>query len=174
MLCRVEMPANEHIFGRFYRYRTTHTATGSAKPGIWLFPLLGIVLILLLFLNGVNLLFCGIAALLLCGIVYYTYWMKPASIFHKQPGAALQTEVTVFTPTGFNRSVRSEEGGSPDNTSASYSSLVKAVETKQDFYLFTGQTQAYLIDKNYITDGTAEELRAVLLKEMGAKFVFQA
>ena len=29
MLCRIEMPANEQIYGRFYRYRMLHPQKGG-------------------------------------------------------------------------------------------------------------------------------------------------
>lgn len=170
MLCRIEMPTNEQIFGRFYRYRILK-GTGNSRLSIIVLPVLIVVFSLFLFFTGMSPVVSGGLILLAVGYVVFTLVMKPNSIFRQKAGAALQTEVYIFTENGFTRSVRSEEGGMPDNLSAQYDILVKAVETKQDFYLFTSQTQAYLVDKEYFTKGTPEELRATLQKKLGAKFV---
>lgn len=168
MLCRVEMPNNEQIFGRFYRYRMFH---GGASGGVGFFtlPVVLFILCACLFVGGTDYFFP--TALLAVGVFYtlYLLYLKPVLRFRAKPGAALLTEVTVFTGTGLTHSVRSEEGGLPDNQSISYDGLLKAVETSQDFYLFTAPDQAILIDKTYFTNGSPEELREMLKTAMGER-----
>lgn len=170
MLCRVEVPANEQLYGRFYRYRMLHRNGRLSIWGILAFPLLVLTAGVLLWGGGF-----GLVAPLVFGAVaaaylgYMLYWV-PNRRFREKPGAALQTEVYIFTESGYTRSVHSEEGGLPENASGRYDSLYAAVETRHDFFLFTGPSQAYLIDKAYFTNGTAEDLRALLRQGMGGKF----
>ncbi len=169
MLCRVEMPTNEQIFGRFYRYKFRHGAQGGRSS---LLLMSGVILIFcaVLLFSGGGLTLPLILLVVLGAYFLYMLFLRPASLFKQKPGAALQTEVTIFTPSGFNRSVTSEEGGQPETASMQYSALHMAVETKQDFYLYTSPTQAYLIDKAYFTKGSPEELRETLKAALGSKF----
>jgi hypothetical protein len=169
MLCRVEMPFNEQIFGRFYRYRMLRLR-GGGRAGVILLPVAAAAVLLLTLAADLSPLLPLAALALAGGWIGYTLYARPNSIFRGRGGAALQTEVTVFTETGFNRSVKSEEGGLPENTSGNYSALTLAVETSRDFYLFTSPAQAYLMDKAYFTKGSPEELRRILRKGMGGKF----
>lgn len=170
MLCRVEMPANEQIFGRFYRYKLLHNIGGSSRLGFFILPLLALF-ILWFSWSSMGVPTIGIIAVVFVAAYFiFTLYVKPGQIFRKKGGAALNTEITIFTDTGFTRSVRSEEGGFPENSSSQYSALTMAVETNKDFYLFTGPSQAYMVDKAYFTKGTVEDLRATLDAKMGAKF----
>lgn len=170
MLCRVEMPANEQIYGRFYRYKLMHNIGGGGRTALILMPILAVVALLLTW-DGQNVPVVGLAAIAaVAGYFIYTLVMKPNQLFRKQAGAAMNTEVTIFTDTGFTRSVRNEEGGLPDNMSAQYSALSKVVETGKDFFLFTGPSQAFLIDKEYFTKGSPEELRVTMRKKLGKSF----
>ncbi|MDL2294457.1 YcxB family protein [Ruminococcaceae bacterium OttesenSCG-928-D13] len=167
MLCRVEMPANEQIFGRFYRYRMMHS---GGKGGVIAMPLiLGALLVCMLLMN-ISLIVVGATALLVVGYLVFTFYLKPARQFRSQPGAALKTEVTILNENSITRSVRSEEGGMPDNMSMQYTALHHAVETGRDFYLFTSPTQALLLDKEFFTKGDPADLRKVLQAKLGAKF----
>lgn len=171
MLCRVEMPTNEQIYGRFYRYRILHQP-GGGRLGIILMPLLIVALLFFVISWGVSPLLLGLVIVLVAAWGGYTFWVRPNSVFRSKGGAALQTEVMIFTEGGYNRSVKSEEGGVPDNASGSYAGLHSAVETGRDFYLFTSPTQAYLVDKEYFTKGSPEELRTMLDAKMGGKFKY--
>ncbi len=169
MLCRVEMPSNEQIFGRFYRYKTLRGGSGS-RMSLLLMPIVVLIFCVILVFTGSGLLLpLGLAAVLAI-YFYYSLFIRPTSLFRAKPGAALQTEITIFTETGLNRSVSSEEGGLADTESLQYASLHMAVETSHDFYLFTSPSQAILIDKEYFTKGSPEDLHTVLQKALGAKF----
>lgn len=168
MLCRVEMPANEQIFGRFYRHKLT---AGRSLLAALLAPaLLGLLGCGMLLSISMTPLIPAALAGVICLWYVYSLFVKPHVIFSKKSGAALVTEVTIFTDNGFTRSARSEEGGAPDNTSMQYTTLVRAVETSKDFYLFTSPAQAFLVDKAYFTKGTPAELRATLRQRLGDKF----
>lgn len=174
MLCRVEMPANEQIYGRFYRYKMLRLSNfgpqqGGGRSSLILMGVLAAVLVIFAVMSGMYLP-AAIVGALVVGYIVFTMYIRPGQIFRKKAGAALNTEVTIFTDNGFQRSVRSEEGGPPDNMSAQYDTLVLAVETGHDFYLFTSPAQAYLIDKEYFTKGAPQELREVLQKKLGKKF----
>lgn len=166
MLCRVEMPKNEQIYGRFYRYRLLR----GRGAGQFALPAVLLVLVVFLFIGSPSPLFP--LALLVVLLIYlgYILFLRPGLHFRAQPGAALITEVTIFTDTGITHTQRSEEGGLPDTQNLSYDVLLKAAETKQDFYLFTSPAQAILIDKSYFTKGSPEELREVLKDALGARF----
>lgn len=170
MLCRVEMPANEQIFGRFHRYRLLHPQKGREGYGLFLAPGLVAAAALFLLFTGFYPAFCLAVLAGATALLVWPLYIRPGTLFRKTPGLALQTEVTIFTETGFSRSVTSEEGGPPDTASGQYDSFVKAVETRRDFYLFTAPGHAYLIDKDFFTKGSPEELRAILQKAMGARF----
>lgn len=167
MLCRVEMPKNEQIFGRFFRYRMLH-GRGAGQLAL---PIVLAVLALFLFIGSPSPLFP--TALLVVAAVYLVYllYLRPGIHFRAQPGAALITEVTIFTGSGLTHTQRSEEGGPPETRSLSYDTLVRAVETRQDFYLFTDAARAILIDKDYFTKGGPEELREALRAAMKDRFV---
>ncbi len=170
MLCRVEMPANEQIYGRFYRYRLFRGA-GSGRMAMLLLPLLAVVAVVLMLTSGMPIYLSGGVILLLVLYLGYTLYYKPMQIFRKKGGAAMLTEVTMLTDSGLNRTVKSEEGGAPETASVQYSALHHAVETGKDFYLFTSPAQAYMLDKEYFTKGSPEDLRAVLNAKLGAKFM---
>lgn len=174
MLCRIEMLNHEAIFARFYRYRMLHGAGpgggGGSKFTIIGLPIIVLLLSLFMWSAGVNNTLILIALALVAAYLLYILVLQPRSLYRKKSGAALETLVYLFTENGVTRSARSEEGGLPENTSMRYDGLVKVVETSKDFYLFTSQTQAYLVDKEYFTNGTPEELREMLRKEMGDKF----
>mgnify|MGYP003701367825 CR=1 FL=1 len=171
MLCRVEMPTNEHIFGRFYRYQMIRGSdSASSRMNLIILPVILILAAIFMVVAAGNWLFPVIVLALTGAYLGYMLYLRPNSLFHKKAGIALQTEVYIFTENGFTRSVRSEEGGMPDNTSGRYDGLLAAVETKNDFYLYTGRTQAYLVGKGEFTNGTTEKLRAMLQKTMEDKF----
>lgn len=170
MLCRVEMPNHEALFGRFYRYRLLKGVGGGSRFSVVVLPILVVLVCLLMLMTGINPGVALVPAVLVGGYLIYTLYVQPGALFRKQAGAALQTIVYLFTDTNFTRSVRSEEGGLPDNSSLRYDGLVMAVETAKDFYLFTSPKQAYLVDKEYFTKGTPDELRETLRRVLGAKF----
>lgn len=171
MLCRVEMPTNEQVFGRFYRYQLMHDPRGgSARMGFIMMPVLAVLVGLFLWYVGLPIwLPVALVAVVAAWLVYSLY-LKPGMLFRKKEGAALQTEVTLFTDNSLTHSVRSEEGGLPENNSVQYTGLVQAVETNHDFFLFTTRREAVLIDKEFFTKGSPEELRETLKQRMGSKF----
>ncbi len=166
MLCRVEMPTNEQVFGRFYRWRMLH---GQRRSGV-LLPVVALAAAVLLLAMGADLWLVLLLAGVCAAYVAYAFYITPASRFRQKGGAALQTETTILTETGLSRNVKSEEGGFPETQSVQYVALHSAVETSRDFYLFMSPNEAFLLDKAYFTNGTPEELRAVLKEKMGGKF----
>lgn len=172
MLCRVEMPTNEQTFGRFYRYQFMHSnAEQGGGRGLLFLCVAVMVVAIISLVTGVMTWPAIVLLILSAGFIVYSMYVKPGSVFKRKSGVAMQTEVYLFAETSFTRSVRNEEGGLPENMSSRYDGLLKAVETKHDFYLFTGTTQAYLVDKQYFTNGTPEELRACLQTALGKKFI---
>lgn len=173
MLCRVEMPMNEQIYARFYRYKLLHgigTTGSSGRSSLLLMPLL-LILVFFFSINLTQSLWVPLALVaIVAGYFIYMFFIKPNQLFRKQAGAALNTEVTIFTDNGFTRSVRNEEGGMPENTSGQYTLFVQAVETRSDFFLFYSPSQAYMIDKRYFTKGNSQELRTTLRQKLGIKF----
>ncbi|NLW79426.1 MAG: hypothetical protein GXY32_08465 [Ruminococcaceae bacterium] len=170
MLCRVEMPCNAQSHSRFYRWQLLHM--GGAAGRVMLLGLPFLVVLFAALMLGARLPVWVPVLLALAAGAYYIWllWGKPLVQFRKMPGAALLREVTVFTAHGLNRTVRSEDGGPPENDSATYSALAMAVETRQDFYLFTTSTRAYTVDKACFTNGTPAELRAALQAQLGERF----
>ena len=171
MLCRVEMPANDQIYGRFYRYRMLHPQKGAqGGRGALLLPVVALLLCALLFALGLPPLVLVLLVAAALAYVYYSFFMRPAALFRQREGAALQREVTIITANGVQRTVKGEEGGGGQMASAQFAALFGAAETRRDFYIFTSPTEAYLLDKGYFTNGTPEELRALLREKMGDKF----
>lgn len=169
MLCRVEMPTNEQTYGRFYRWKLLNQGGTASKVIFLALPVLLLVFAVWAFLSSGSWLPMILFAISLAYTIFSLY-IRPGQEFKRRGGAALETEIYIFTETGFVRNVRSEESGQMDHTSQQYDVLVKAVETKQDFYLFYGPNTAYLVDKEYFTNGTAEDLRTVLTKKLQGKF----
>ncbi len=168
MLCRVEMPANEQIFGRFYRYRLFRGA-GSSKMTMLLLPLLAAVAVALLLSSGMPLYLSGAVILLVGLYLGYTLYYKPLQVFRKRGGAAMLTEITILTENGLNRMVKSEEGGAPETANVQYAgnfwtllriTLLSCVRKSED----------YVLDKEFFTKGSPEDLRAALNAKLGAKF----
>lgn len=170
MLCRVEMPTNEQIFGRFYRYKILRGGSGNGGKGFVVLPILLVILLAFSVLTGVSLKVVIVLLVVVAAYLLYMFWWKPVSIFRKKEGAALQTEVFVFTETFFTHSVRGEGESVIDHSSTQYSALHKVVQTSKDFYLFTSPTKAYLVDKEYFTNGSPEELAKILKAALGDKF----
>lgn len=170
MLCRVEMPTNEQIYGRFYRWKLMHLGGMAGLFSVFGIPVLGLLAAYFLWTTGAGLTTVLAIAAVALGYTIYLLYIKPSMEFKKREGVALQTEVFIFTDTGFSRVIRSEESGVKDNSSAQYNLVQTAVETGQDFYLFTSRTQAYLVDKEYFTKGSPDDLRATLKTKLGSKF----
>jgi hypothetical protein len=169
------MPSNEQIYSRFYRWRYFHRTSNAAAPrsSFAVFPFILIISMLAVIAFGLSPLI--IAGVLLVIVIYFVYmfYSKPARLFRSKPGAALQTEINIFTESGFNRLVRSEEAGMIDTANGSYSYFTKIVETSRDFYFFTSPTQAYLVDKECFTKGDAETLHKILQKVAEATFIYK-
>ncbi len=168
MLCRVEMPNNEQIFGRFCRWRVMF----EKSIFTFLLPLIVVgMAVALFFTSEVPVIISG--GLSLFVVVWYIYilFVRPHTLYQKKAGAALLTEVTIFTENGLTRSVRSEEGDEYRSESMQYSVLAKVVETTQDFYIFTSPTKAFLIDKDYFTKGEAQDLSNLLSAKLGKKYI---
>ena len=170
MLCRVEMPRNEQIFGRFYRYKFMHNSQ-SGKNGLILMAFVVLAFCLVLVFTGGGFTLPIVLGAVLAAYLVYLLYLRPLSLFRATPAAALQTEITIFTETGLSHKVTSEEGGTDETASLPYNALHRAVETARDFYLYTGPSQAYLIDKQYFTNGSPEELREILKTALGNKFI---
>ena len=60
--------------------------------------------------------------------------------------------------------------GFSENTALNYDKLDKVIETKEYFLLSPRSGSAYTIAKTDITEGTPEELRAILRRSMGKKY----
>ncbi|MDL2219994.1 YcxB family protein [Ruminococcaceae bacterium OttesenSCG-928-O06] len=170
MLCRVEMPANSQIYGRFYRYRLLNRSGQGVKAILGLLCVLYVVFLAAAIWAGLPWPLVAVLTALLAAYFIFNVYARPISEFGKTEGAALRTETTIFTAGGLQRSVRGEEEGMVDSASLPYTSLSSAVETKRDFYLFTTQAQAYMIDKAYFTNGSPEQLRELLRAALGTKF----
>ncbi len=170
MLCRVEMPTNDQIYGRFYRWRMLHQGGKMLLFSLFGLPVLILAAVIFFWLAGERSWLLIVLFVAMLGYDYYVFFYKPTQIFNKIEGAALQTEVTIFTDNGFTRGVRDESGSVTENISHRYTDLVSAVETTHDFYLFYTKANAYTFDKEYFTNGTPEELRATLKEQLGAKF----
>ncbi len=174
MLCRVEMPYHEQIYARFYRYKLFHKGSqANIKSTVVLLLFLTVSIVFLSLWIGNSIIFLLTMLVFALWFFYLLYW-RPLSQFRALPNAAMQTEITLFTANGLSRKVTNENGSTTETNSLSYHGLVKAVETKQDFYLFYGETKAYLIDKQYFTNGDAETLRKLLLESMGNSFTGRA
>ena len=169
MLCRVEMPANEEIFGRFYRYRMLKAKNGG-RASVVVMPLFAVIVAVLIYSASANILFAALPALVALVYLVHQLYLRPKQIFNKKGGAAMFTEVTILTESGYQHIVKSEEGGHPDTSGGQYGALNQAVETSQDFFLFTSPAVAIMLDKDYFTKGSPEELRATLKKALGNKF----
>lgn len=168
MLCRVEMPTHEAIFCRFYRYNMKRS---GLQNSVLVLSAMALVLAAVLWQGGANSLLALLPIAVAALYAGYSLYLQPILRYRKKEGVALQTEVYVFTPSGFTRSVRSEEEGQLDHVSMQYNTLVKAVETAKDFYLYISPKQAYFVDEEYFTDGSAEELRKLLGQAMQDKFI---
>lgn len=169
MLCRVEMVNSEQRYGRFYRWRMLHLQ-GGLKGTIIIMAVLMVLAVAMLYTSNTNPMFILLIVAAVLGYFIYQLYIKPNSMFRKRPGAAMETEVYIFTENGFTLNVKNEESGTSDHSSSQYSVLTSAVETGGDFILFTSPTQGYMIEKTAFTNGSPDELREVLKQKMGKKF----
>lgn len=65
---------------------------------------------------------------------------------------------------------QTREGMFKNVLQANYTYLFKVVEDKEFWFLYISNHQAHVIPKSGIKDGTAEELNAIFVKKLGAKF----
>jgi hypothetical protein len=73
-----------------------------------------------------------------------------------------------FSETGMTVDAKAE--GFEEHVRFAYDKFDKAVETKEFFILSENSATAYIIGKNEITEGTAEQLRALFKNNIGNKF----
>lgn len=161
---------HEAIYGRYFRYQALHGPDASARTNLIILPVLLLALNIAAWFMGFRGILFYVVLAVLAAYFYYALWMRPVRMFRAKPGAALQKQVFVFTENGYTRSLKGEEGGVEESTSGRYDALVKVVETAKDFYLYTAPSQALLVDKEYFTEGTATDLRAILQKALGSRF----
>lgn len=65
---------------------------------------------------------------------------------------------------------KSENGINSENTNLEYQKLYKVIETKDYFFFYTTENQAFMVRKNAFTEGTPDELVAILTLRLGDKF----
>lgn len=83
-----------------------------------------------------------------------------------QQDTRLAQEGVYYTFTEQRVLIRTTQPGVEVNMHFDYSILYAVHETESDFFLFTQQKRAYIVDKNGFTTGTAEELKEVLMQKI--------
>lgn len=113
--------------------------------------------------DAADLVFWCIIALLLPAVLLLAPALAPKT-GKKVLGAA---NSYTFTDSGFE--VSSTQTGANGTTRADYSYLNAVYETRDCFYLFISRRQALLLRREDFTEGTAEELAALLKARLPAK-----
>ncbi len=101
-----------------------------------------------------------------------TFWFA-----HRKTNQAFEHTRTIFE-SGYTYEfsdekliARSEGAVSSDTQEILYDGLYKAFETADMFYLYIGPLQGYILPKASFTQGTADDLRALLREKLNKRFV---
>lgn len=103
--------------------------------------------------------FSAICALALAVSIFALYTAKKA---YSRAGKMKDVKNEyVFSDNGIQET--SIGNGFESKTAFAYTDIIKVVETKNFFFLYISKQQAYIIDKQTLIGGTAEELKMKLL-----------
>lgn len=113
-------------------------------------------------------LFCGVigAAFLVLGLVLKSV-MRKALLKNMQGKES--TNAYFFTETGYEILTRLNDG-TESTASGSYGGFTEAKEFKDMWLLYVNKATVFIVDKAGMTQGTAEELSALLSRAMGARY----
>lgn len=114
----------------------------------------------------------GLMVLLLI-IVFLLLWMYfayPKIHYHALGKMKNITNNYVFTDDTIHLTAASE--GYFEETTIRYSYIVKVIETPNYLYIFQTKTQAHIIEKSTITNGTIQDIRPKLSAAVNRKYIF--
>lgn len=136
-----------------------------------LYAILFLVLIAELFWVGMDdtlilLLVCIIVILLL---EYFMYFILPKIQYNSL--AQMKDIVNEYVFTEESMQVVSKGENYHSQGEIKYSVLVKMCETSRYLFIFQNKSQAFIVDKNTIKDGSIEELREKITSQMSGKYI---
>lgn len=142
--------------GRNYKVRR--------KIAFWIWPVLillqlGLIALELAMRLNIDTFDTLIFAFFLCVLTWAgLFYLLPAFLFRQSKKLLGTVNTFVFQKDGFLMS--SESPLFKGDSTWQYSALYKVYETQSYLYLFITGAQAYILQKNGITGGSAEEIRA--------------
>lgn len=99
----------------------------------------------------------------------FIYFRLP-KISYKQMGKVAESEnYYVFSDVGI--SVTNEGDCSHGESEYTYEAIERVIETKKYFFIFINKAQAYIVAKDGITNGSAEDLRSILSKVGDKRYI---
>ena len=125
-------------------------------------------IVLLEFSPGLMVLLLIIVFLLLW--MYFMYFAYPKIHYHALGKMKNITNNYVFTDDTIHLTAASD--GYFEETTIRYSYIVKVIETPNYLYIFQTKTQAHIIEKSTITNGTIQDIRQKLSAAVSGKYIF--
>ena len=99
----------------------------------------------------------------------FMYFRLP-KISYKQMGKTAES-VNNFVFSDETISVTNEGDCSHGESEYTYEAIERVIETKKYFFIFIHKAQAYIVSKEGITNGSVEDLRSLLSRVKGKKYI---
>lgn len=148
------------------------TSSASVKIMLCIFSAAMLVLVIISVFTGNSgrNLHLGIAGLIWCLVVYaYIFVLNPRILynrFRKNYGSS----PVKFTFYQQNMSVSADCGENSFDIRKNYSDIFKITETDSYFFINFRRNEAYILKKGGITEGSSEDIRSIISREMGMKY----
>lgn len=103
----------------------------------------------------------------ICGIVLFAYFLNPRLKLKNFTDESIVSNHFAFDEKVIK--ISSESKKKSGSSEIPYSAFVRVDESSKTFYLFVNKTSALIITKSEITNGSAEELKKLLLTKIPNK-----
>jgi hypothetical protein len=108
---------------------------------------------------------------LICAALYAVVFILPRFLFRRRSRQPARPDHFTFTEARIEASSGEEPGASGTSVTATpYELIYRAFETRDYFYIYVSLDQVYIICKNDITEGSAEDLRELLQTKLRIRF----
>ncbi len=112
-----------------------------------------------LYIEGIGLL------LLMAFFLLYTFYLMPI-INYKQNMRKFGDIKQDYVFADKKLTATTDSCGVKGSSEIEYASLIKITETKEYWFIYITKVQAMIVDKSTVTDGSIEDLRALLIKNI--------
>ena len=149
------------------------SGSASVKIMLGIFIAAMIVLMVISLCTGTSVrnLKISIAGILWCAFVYVYMFIVNPKITYKNFRKKYGNAPIIYTLNQKSMGISIENFDGFFEIRKNYRDIFKITENEKYFFIYVKRNQAYILKKSGISQGTAEDIRNILVREMGNKFV---